>query len=97
VAVQVDEGVTESNAEMVEAEREVGCQVGEEVGVRVRVAVRVTVAVAVVVFPSASESEKPPSNKLIEANATIIPKNTCSKFFISSSLEATLVRLALER
>jgi hypothetical protein len=90
VAVQVDEGVTESNTEVVEAEREVGCQVGEEVGVRVRVAVRVAVEVAVVGFPSASESEKPPSSKPIEANATIIPKNTCSKFFMLALLRRLL-------
>ena len=76
VAVQVEDGVAESNGGVREVEREVGCQVGEEVGVRVRVGVRVAVEVAVRVDPSASESEKPPSNKPIEAKAMIIPKNT---------------------
>ena len=97
VGVQVEDGVAESNTGVMETEREVGCQVGEEVGVWVRVAVGVAVEVAVRVFPSASESEKPPSSKPIEAKAMIIPKNTCRKFFIASSLEAILARPASGR
>ena len=92
VGVQVEDGVAESNTGVMETEREVGCQVGEEVGISVRVAVGVAVEVALIVFPSASESEKPPSSKPIEARAMMIPRNTCRKLLTASSLRATLPR-----
>jgi len=65
-----------------------GCQVGEEVGVKVGVEVGLDVEVALL-FPSANESDKPPSSKPIEARAMMIPRNTCRKFFIASFLQAT--------
>jgi hypothetical protein len=68
-----------------------GNQVGDEVGVKVRVVVGVAVAR---LFPSASESERPPRSKPIETRAMTIPRNTCLKIFIAVSLQATLPRPA---
>jgi hypothetical protein len=93
VGVQVGNGVGESGKGEVEADGVNTCQVGEEVGARVgvgvgaEVAVEVEVGVAVaMLFPSASESEKPPSSKPIEARAMTIPRNTCCKIFIVGSI-----------
>jgi hypothetical protein len=109
LGVKVEDGVGESREGVAEADDVVCCQVGEEVGVRGRVAVgeevggrgRVVVGeeveVARIVFPSASEREKPPSSKAIDTRAMINPKNTCHKFFIACSLQATLARLASGR
>jgi hypothetical protein len=84
--------VGDSNDGLVKADGVNGCQVGEEVGVSVGdaegVAVEVVVEVALL-FPSARESDKPPSSKPIEARAMMIPRNTCRKFFITSFLRAT--------
>jgi hypothetical protein len=91
VGVQVGSGVGESSEDVVETDGVNGFQVGEEVGIKVGVAVGVEVAVEVEVamlFPSASESEKPPRSKPIEARATRIPVNNCCKFFIAGSLQA---------
>jgi len=99
VGVQVGNGVGESNEGVVKTEGVVkakdvnNCRVGEEVGIKVGVAVGTEVEVAML-FPSTSESEKPPRSKPIEARATTIPKNTCRKFFIANSLQATLSRPA---
>ena len=93
VGVQVGNGVGESGKGVVKAEGVNTCQVGEEVGIKVGVAVGTEVEVAML-FPSTSESEKPPRSKPIEARATTIPKNTCRKFFIANSLQATLSRPA---
>ena len=99
VGVQVGNGVGESGRGEVEADGVNTCQVGEEVGAKVGVGVGavVTVDVGVAVamlFPSASESEKPPRSKPIEARAMTIPRNTCCKFFIVGSLRQPFQRLA---
>ena len=91
VGVQVGNGVGESSEGVLMAEGVIGCQVGEEIGVKVGAGVGTEVEVAMLV-PSASESEKPPSSKPIEARAMINPKDTCHKFFTASSLRATLPR-----
>ena len=91
--VQVGSSVGESTKVVEKAEGVKSCLVGEEVGVKVGVGVGVEVRVGVnvaMLFPSASESEKPPSSKPIEARAMKIPRNTCRKLFIASSLQATL-------
>jgi hypothetical protein len=75
----VGEGVRDGVGESVEGVN--GCKVGEYVGVRVCVGTRV-----VLMFPSTRESEKPPRIKPMEARAMMIPRNTCHKFFIASSL-----------
>ena len=93
VVVRVGTGVGESSEGVLMAVGVLGCQVGEEIGVMVGVGVGAEVEV-VMLFPSASESEKPPSSKPIEARAMIIPKNTCHKFFTAGSLRATLPRPA---
>ena len=95
VGVQVGNGVGESNEGVVKTEGVVkakdvnNCRVGEEVGIKVGVAVGTEVEVAML-FPSTSESEKPPRSKPIETRAIMIPTNTCRKFFIVWSLEASL-------
>jgi hypothetical protein len=80
--VGVDEGVGVGES----AEEVICCKEGEFVGVRVGV----MEARVVVMFPSASESEKLPSTKPMEASATMIPRNPCRKFFMANSLQAAL-------
>jgi hypothetical protein len=97
VGVQVGGGVGESSEGVGEVEGVNGSLVGEEVGgklggcVGVKVELEVEVAI---LLPSASESEKPPRSKPIEARAMRIPRNTCCKFFTASSLQAVLPRPA---
>ena len=91
VGVQVGSGVGESCKGVVETEGVNGSQVGEEVGVKLGVGVAVEVAM---LFPSARDSDKPPRSKPIEARAMMIPRNSCDKFFIASSLQTTLPRPA---
>ena len=69
-----------------------GCKVGEMVGVSVR-----GEAGLAKMFPSASESEKPPKIRPVEARATSIPRKTCRKFFTASPLQTTLPQLASRR
>jgi hypothetical protein len=89
----VGNGVGETSGGLVKAEGVNGCQAGEEVGIKVGVGVGAEMEV-VMLFSSTSESEKPPKSKPIEARAMMIPRNTCRKFFIASSLRATLPRPA---
>jgi len=95
LGVQVGSGVGESSEGVVEIEGGSGCQVGEEVGIRVGVGVGVDDKVAVaMLFPSASESEKPPRSKPIEARAIRTPMNNCRKFFMVGFLQAVPLRPA---
>ena len=89
VGVQVGEEVGEFSEGVMKAEGVTNCPVGEEVGRKVGEGVGVEVEVARL-FPSANESEKPPRSKPIETRAIMIPTNTCRKFFIVWSLEASL-------
>ena len=88
VGVQVGSGVGEPGKGVVETEGVNGCQVGDAVGINVEVGVGVEVEVAVAtLFPSASESEKPPKSKPIEVMAIRMPANNCRKFFMAGSLQ----------
>lgn len=92
LGVQIGKAVGDSNDGLVNAGGVNGCPVGEEFGVNVGDFVREGVGVAeemTLIFPSASESEKPPSSKPIETRAMKIPRNTCCKFFITGFLQAT--------
>ena len=96
VGVQLGSGVGESNKGGVGTEGVNGFQVGEDVGVKLGAGVEVKVEVAML-FPSARDSDKPPSSKPIEARAIRIPRNTCDKFFIAGSFQATFPRSASGR
>jgi hypothetical protein len=104
LGVHVEKAVGASNDGLVISDGVNVCKVGNEVGVNVGGGVGdcvgdgVGVAVEVaLIFPSASESEKPPSSKPIEARAMKIPRNTCCKFFITGFLGATFPGQASER
>ena len=95
VLVRVGDGVGESSEGLVETEGVNGSHVGEEVGIKVGVGVEVGMEVEVaMLFPSASESAKPPRSKPIEARAIRTPMNNCRKFFMVGFLQAVPLRPA---